>query len=478
MATFKPSNSISGISGKIGGTSFSKQSQYNTIRNSPNGNKTPDILQSKRRFLNGSISQQWRELSPAQRTSYETEAPFYKYKNSFGQDIPRTGYGLFLYLAQNLINFDIKAPGTAPAFAAVTAPIISIDSATPSELIISGTDINSDYGYNIWAKPNNRPGQNPSKKYIELCGSVTPGQLTAGVDVWPLIKNRFKFEFQNTFVFLAVEAVNLVTGNKVSDFELMLIDTKEVIPTIIKSSTFNPSNVVIGAGLIQPDGMAIYQSFHTGARNIRQFNLSTSFDLSTASSGPVYPPGSANPRNLSIDPSGQHLYECYNAYNFLNQRYLSTPWDFSTVVNIRTFTMATNMVNFSNDGLKMFNFRSNRTEVWDLSTPFDISTLTLNHFRVHGFTTIRFFGKSDGTKIYVYRNDSRLYTYDLSTPWDLTSWSINGSPLNFTGQISGNSFPGMVFDNSGKYLLMSNHITNPQLQMFTLSVPWKLPDSF
>lgn len=477
MAIFKPGEDITGISGKVGGTSFSKQSQYNTIRNSPRSNKSPKTEQSTRRFLNGAISQQWRELSPAQRDSYEAEAPFYTYKNAFGVDVPRAGYGLYLYLAQNLVNFDIKAPGTAPAFSTVTAPIISIDSATPTELIISGTDLNSDYRYNIWAKPNNKPGQAPSKKYIELCGAVTAAQLTAGVDVLPLINNKFKFEFQYPWTFLGVEAVNLVTGNKVSDFDLVLINQTLVLPNLFVAASFLPPFQPINAGDFSPDGLTYIQPFWGGARGTRQFTLSNPFLPGTLGSGTLFSGTIGWYKGNYFINNGTQLIACANGETQLRVWNLVSSYNIIGATVNSTHSIAGKSCRVSPDGMVFIMLQGNNLRQYNLSTAFDFSTAVLTYTYPLGYATFSHAVSPDGTKIIVLRSSNRLYSYALETAWNLSTISLLVSNLVLDSITASTNFGGIGISPNGKYWAYAKYNNRLTSDVLEFSVPWTLPNA-
>lgn len=120
MAIIKPSELITSISGKIGGSVFVNSPQgFYLRRNSYSQNPRTPRQQVQKSVL-ASISPLWRQLSAVQRSSFVAASVDYQYINRSGGISTRTGYGLFLFLNNNLNLISQSLVTTAPLF--VVAP--------------------------------------------------------------------------------------------------------------------------------------------------------------------------------------------------------------------------------------------------------------------------------------------------------------------------------------------------------------------
>lgn len=117
-------------------------------------------------------------------------------------------------------------------------------------------------------------------------------------------------------------------------------------------------------------------------REILQYTLSTPFDLSTASQ---------TPQTLSVPNTSE-----------LHQLYISLDWT----------------------KLAYWNYSSNWVGVYDLTTPYDITTATNRILRGDSYVTwLRF--NPDGTKMYVnHYSSTGVQEFSLSTPRDPTTWTL------------------------------------------------------
>lgn len=217
MAIFKPGIGIDGISGKIGGQSLSKQTQYNTIRNISQPAKAPTPKQSTQRFTTAVISNLWTSLTAGQKTAWNAAAIDYFYLNPFGVPVQRTGFNTFRYLAQNLNILELPPLLDPPTYIPIIEPTITIDSSTTNELIISGTDIESDYIYPLFVQINLPGGVLGFGRQTRHVGNLTPAQLTAGVNILPMLETYFGIPLRTAYISFAVDTVNSSTGNRAAE---------------------------------------------------------------------------------------------------------------------------------------------------------------------------------------------------------------------------------------------------------------------
>ena len=168
---------------------------------------------------------------------------------------------------------------------------------------------------------------------------------------------------------------------------------------------------------MKSDGTRAYISDYTG--DIRQLDLSTAWDITTASySNVVLNLGSGNySKDIYIKPDGTKLYNVANN-NVMKQFTMTTPWDLSTATLDHTVTLADSFtygsITFNSDGTILFIAHVNTSPAalravnsYSLSTAWDISsTLTLitnydifSQIGGHIASGISF--NTDGTKMFI-----------------------------------------------------------------------------
>jgi DNA-binding beta-propeller fold protein YncE len=187
------------------------------------------------------------------------------------------------------------------------------------------------------------------------------------------------------------------------------------------------------------DGTKMYIC-DNGIDGVRQFSLSTAWDVTTASVDSTLSVSaqSSNPRSLYFSPDGTRLYLVDVTNDEIEQYSLSTAWDVSTGSHVRAFSVSAQEtspsgVAFKTDGTKMYVVGQSGDDVneYDLSTAWDISTASyLQNFSVASQETgpvdIKF--SSDGTKMYVGGSSGvDINYYTLSTAWNVTTASFVGS---------------------------------------------------
>jgi len=119
----------------------------------------------------------------------------------------------------------------------------------------------------------------------------------------------------------------------------------------------------------------------------------------------------------------------------VTQADLSTPWDITTASGTGSLSLGATAeftaesLFIKPDGLKLYvltSFGTNAVYEYDLSTPWDITTATLNEDDggvILGSEGISF--KPDGTKVYVSSiTADSIYEYNLSSAWDIATASL------------------------------------------------------
>ena len=177
------------------------------------------------------------------------------------------------------------------------------------------------------------------------------------------------------------------------------------------------------------DGTKFYVT-DNGAQEVNQYNCSTAWDVSTASHATVFSTSSqgSEPAALDFKTDGTKMYVAFaSGTDSIAEYNLSTAWDLSTAsysqnsTTINT-TPNTSGIMFKNDGTVLYTtsrFTTNAINEYSLSTAWDVSTLSyVQNFLVgteDGNPTDLYI-KPDGTKMYMvgYSTDY-VYQYSLSS---------------------------------------------------------------
>jgi DNA-binding beta-propeller fold protein YncE len=202
----------------------------------------------------------------------------------------------------------------------------------------------------------------------------------------------------------------------------------------LSNATYNGENFSISSfegiptGLsFSSDGSNVYISGNAGD-NIEQLSLNTAWDVSSADITSLQSRNisfqDGNPRDLFFKPDGTKMYMVGNGGDNVYEYDLSTAWDVTTASYVQAKGVsgaAPQGLFFKPDGTKMY-VVGDRQKEYDLSTAWDISTATVTQdINVNvvdlGIQAIYF--RSDGLKAYtIVRDNDTAREYDLSVAWD------------------------------------------------------------
>lgn len=251
-----------------------------------------------------------------------------------------------------------------------------------------------------------------------------------------------------------------------------------------------------------PDGTKMYVLCEDGGTfgQIRQYSLSTAFDVSTASYDSKTFTADTNSRGMYITSDGTKLYICEdNGTTSVIEYNLSTAWDISTAsASGNTYDFSAQLaraygITFKSDGTEMYlvNNTNNYVYQYTLSTGWDLTTVSYTGFFATGRTISYGLGISDdGTKFFVSESLSsgRVVQFSMSTPWDVSS-----AALGAVFDTDGNKYYGLSFfpDGSGfvvgvqespetvyQYLLKpaDTNVSNVSAEEFTGYIYWTTQD--
>jgi hypothetical protein len=149
------------------------------------------------------------------------------------------------------------------------------------------------------------------------------------------------------------------TGDDINEYDLSTawnVSTAAFVQNFsVSAQDTNPSAV-----FFKPDGTKMYVLGRTGI-NVNEYDLSTAWDLSTASFAQSFSVSSeeTGPNALFFSPNGDVMFVAGNIGDDINEYFLSTAWDVSTASYVRNFSVASQEtfptgLFFKSDGSKVY----------------------------------------------------------------------------------------------------------------------------
>lgn len=249
---------------------------------------------------------------------------------------------------------------------------------------------------------------------------------------------------------------------------------------------------------ISPDGNTLIivdqANNSTWSTRIAQFNMSESWNLSTATFANLAPQWShftyhhGTPTGLAIDPTGTWLFTTTtNRNGGLYKLRMREPWQVNNMYSGIASTYrwesspATGYINA--EGTKMITIgNSNRFSNWNFKTPWEIGTA----FRTHeSYEMGGIIGHPRGHKVFddgkqhvVFGSSGRILYSELETPYEVSTaveryavaWHMDANSVN-TGFISSDSVEEMKFSTDGSKVFLLN-TTNNNIYEYDLSTPY------
>jgi hypothetical protein len=323
-------------------------------------------------------------------------------------------------------------------------------------------------------------------KDFVVAGAVEVGKDTK-VTLGTVTSNNIDLATGNYFAdtLAANTTYTLSNAGDVQSFQLEV--TGGSIGYDIASATYSGNSFSVGPQDSQPnsitfksDGTSFYMIGDTTG-SVYQYNLSTAYDISTASyaSKSFSVSQESNEYGLSFSSDGTKMYVCGSQEDTVFQYTLSTAWDVSTASYASKSypsgqTTGTTNVAFNNDGTKMYIsgwdvdqiFQYTLSTAWDVSTAsYDSKSLSVGsqEANIRDFTFW-----NNGTTILITGNtDDTVYEYTLSTAYDVSTGSYSGNSFSYTGQ-DGNG-TGVMANPDGSSVYVSGTSTDTVYQYSTAS---------
>lgn len=183
------------------------------------------------------------------------------------------------------------------------------------------------------------------------------------------------------------------------------------------------------------DGTRMY-TLGTDNESVYQYDLSIPWDISTSVFSASFSLGGIAPESIYFREDGLKMYVLANSGDRVREYDLSSAWNIATASFLQFFSCASqdNTVRglfFKDDGTAMYvaGNQNDRIYQYSLSSPWNVSTAVFSKsFSVSVQTTSPegLFFKPDGTKMYLmaYPPDSDfpvILEYDLTNPWDVAT---------------------------------------------------------
>lgn len=202
----------------------------------------------------------------------------------------------------------------------------------------------------------------------------------------------------------------------------------------IKKSPIGLGSDVDGMA-IKPDGYKIYTTSMSGSNQVKEFYLSTPWDIDTVIAGPTLDVSGqfSYCNGIDVTNNGNALFVTGGQSGTQKVAYyqLVIAWDLTSAIYSTSFTLdAPGGVRFSGDGLKMFILDGNNPDAiktYNLTNPYNISSPSLALTTSLGsllqdFDLVGFSFGDDGKKLYVVGQDSgSVHGFDLDIAYDLSS---------------------------------------------------------
>jgi DNA-binding beta-propeller fold protein YncE len=337
-------------------------------------------------------------------------------------------------------------------------------------------------------------GDSGTKMYVASSSAIyqytlsTPNLITSATYANKLSNFSTSYESSITGFYFKDDGskvfVNGTSNDRVGEYTL-------TTPWDISTTTPPWKTLYLGGRDLSPQdiffGDSGFKLYYLGSTNdtIYQYNLTTAYDISTATyATKTLSVGTQEtaPAGLAFSSDGTKAYIVGSTSDNIRQYTLSTAWDISTgTYASKTLAIGTQDGNssglaFSSDGTKAYVLGDFNNVIYQytLSTAWDISTgsYASKSISVNALETnpggISF--KPDGTKLYIIGGSvDSVYQYTLSTAWDISTASSDSKSTNLTFNDAAPN--GLAFNDSGTkcYMLGS---TGSNLYEYPVGTAW------
>lgn len=219
------------------------------------------------------------------------------------------------------------------------------------------------------------------------------------------------------------------------------------------------------------DGTKMYATDATN-NSVYEYNLSTAWDLSTASYNSVNFSVSSQETYLgdvTFNTDGSKMYTAGQGSDSVHQYSLSSNFDISTAsydsvsLSVQSQEASVETLVFKPDGSKLYISGpiSYSVHEYSLSTNFDLSTASYNSVSSSALGTSGPYGmyfNPDGTRLYTVGWGRNVRQYSLTTGFDLSTISYDSILFSYNG--IENNARGLFFKPDGSKMYFVGYTTN------------------
>ena len=326
-----------------------------------------------------------------------------------------------------------------------------------------------------------------TKMYVSGAANDTIYQYSTGTATSLDISSGTYFNYtpsaNTTFTFANAPASGTAAGFALAVTGANAAETYDIANASYDSVSFSVASQEANPyGLFfKPDGTKMYITGWSIPLAVAEYDLSTAFDISTASHVQDFGVGSqeTNPTGVFFKDDGTKMYVVGQANDNVNEYNLSTAWNISTASYSQNFSVASQETTprglyFNNNGTKFFITGSVGDDVneYSLSTAWDISTASFTtnfSFSSQESNSTALSFNSDGTKMYIigFTNDT-VFEYDLTTGFDVSTASYNSVSFSVASQDTNPS--GIAFNSAGTKMYIIGQANDTIYQYTTGSV--------
>ena len=212
------------------------------------------------------------------------------------------------------------------------------------------------------------------------------------------------------------------------------------------------------------DGLKMYVAGDENAL-IYEYDLSTSWNVSTAVFLQSFDPSITDPLGIFFRPTGLTMFVLGAVGDTVEEFVLTSAWDISTASTVQSIDLSSlgggglaHNLYFKPDGLTFYVIDQTTKEVeqYTMTTEWDIGTASLTTvFDTSLSTTFGLSFKLDGTVLYVGEGDGTIVEYNLTTPW-----LVDTAELVNTFAASGPALRGMFFKTDGSKFYIAEDSSN------------------
>jgi len=253
------------------------------------------------------------------------------------------------------------------------------------------------------------------------------------------------------------------------------IDTADVGTNYLHLYEVPSGDITVGYGIdFSSDGKKMY-ILDNATDTIDQLELKTAFDVFDKFANPdqTTKTTETNPTDLFVRQDGRKLYLCGTGNDNVIEYNLSTAWDLNSATVVGSAPILTNPTGlfFNPNGSSVFVSTSlGVVYEHDLARAWDITSANLTPKRTRSLSGgLGLFIDQSGTYLYTCATGSGINRYVMSTPWDITTTGTVQS-LTATGQTA---TTGIWLNSDGTMLYIIGE-TRGNITRYTLPTPWTL----